>query len=260
MSGIASTFAIIALISLSFLGIYILQARERARIEKIQKIQQTSERYQRFERLLQELPPQYLGSELRYMLVQETIASLTLLIELRPSKRTSQALTHHQDYLQQIKNNTLELDNTPVRDQAKVREVFALLKILYQFVQQKLKLKQLDITKAQLYLTEISLASSCTQADLMVYIAKQSIRENKPRSAIHAYHKAIEAFKNIPQHPKAIEAVKHYHQEIKKLEIAADKHNQELKQKTQQSLEQSEEWDEFLTEDSDWKKNTNYDD
>jgi len=260
MSGITITFAIITLISLSMIGIYVLQARERARIEKIQKINNFTYRYQRLERLLQELPPQYLTDELRQMIAQEIDDTLTKLVEIHPSKQGNDALAASKDYLKQLQNKTLDIKPVPVRDLQQVKEVCGLLKVLYHFVQQRLKLKQLDIPRATQYLTQISFASSRAQADLFVSRALKAIRESKPRSAIHAYHKAIEAYKTLPSHPKALQAVTSYREQIRALEQAADQHNQEAKFKAQSKMDDNEEWSEFLTDDEKWKKKNSYDD
>lgn len=260
MSGVAITVAIVVIICVSVIAIYIAQAREKARLEKIQKINAFNERHQKLQRLLHELPPQYLSDELRMLIVQKSIETLNRLLELKPSKRFEADLLADEEYLTNLQSNKLKLQPVKVNDPEKAKEVRSMLETLFKFVQTQAKQRQLDPGRAKQYLQHISYAAAKSRADGLVDKAEHALKAGKPRVAIHAYHTAIEAFKNIKDSPKAAQDVAEYRQRIKALEQDADKHNQEVKAKAQAKIEGNDQWNEFLGDEGEWKKKNAYDD
>ena len=260
MSGIAITVAIVVVICVCVVAIYFVQAREKARLQRIQKINTFNDRYTKLQRLLHELPPQYISNDLRLLIVQKSIETLNRLLELKPSKRYSADLQADEEYMTQLQSNKLQLKPMKVANAEQAQEVRALLEVLYKFVQTQAKMKQIDPGRAKKYLQSITFGAAKSKADILNSKAAHAIKSGKPRVAIHAYHTAIEAFKNVKDDPKAAELIAAYRAEIKKLEQDADKHNQEVKAKAQAKGETGDEWNEFLGDDNEWKKKNAYDD
>lgn len=260
MSVVTITIIIVAIIGVCVFGIYIAQAREKARIEKIQKIKMYSDRFERLQRLLHELPPQYVSDELRGLIVTQSIDALNRLLSLKKNSRYEGYLQDDRDYLDKLNNKKLSLPPVPVNTPEKAAEVRSLLEILFKFVQQQAKQKLIDPGRAKQYLLQIKFGVAKSKADGLTAKASQAANNGKPRVAIHAYHSAIEAFKAIADYPQAAEAIALYRAEIRKLEETADQHNQELKNKSTQNDETNPEWDKFLDDDDEWKKKNAYDD
>jgi len=260
MSVVTITIIIVAIIAICVVGMYIAQSRERARIEKINKIKALSDRHERFQRLLHELPPQYVSDDLRAMIAQRSIETANQLLGQKKSKRFEGYLQADEEYLSQLQAKKLKLAPVQVKNQEQAQEIRKLLEVLFKFVQQQAKLKQIEPARAKQYSLQIKFAAAKSRADGLVAKAEHATRNGKPRVAIHAYHTAIESFKNIADYPKAADVIAHYKTLIKALEQDADKHNQEVKAKAQDSQEGSGEWDKFLGDDDQWKKKNAYDD
>lgn len=229
MSGIAVISIIVAVVLISIVAIYINQAKERAKVERLQKITSLNDRNEKLQSLLNNLPPQYLGKELRALVLNKSIETLQQLVELKPGKRFEADLESTQEYLQKLMADQVALKPVAIKDPAKAKEVRSLLEILYKFVHQQAKLKKIDTNSAKQYLASISFSAAKCHADALVIKADNASKAGKPRVAIHAYHSAIECFKNLKQHPQAIELIKAYKAKIKTLESQADQHTRKLK-------------------------------
>jgi len=260
MSVTTITIAIFAVICISIVVIYIGQARERARIEKVRKISALSERHRRMQCLLHDLPPQYLTNELRGMIADRSIETLNELAALKNDQRIKDHLEQDREFLKNLRESKLSFKPVKIRDENAAKEVRKLLQVLYKFVQSQNKRKLLDSASTKKYLDQIVFAASQSKADMFAVRAEQGLKAGKPRVAIHNYHNAIAAFKELAQHPQAAQAINQYRQRIKELEQTADQRNQAVKEKSQQKLEGSSEWDNFLKDDDQWKKKNTYDD
>ena len=207
MSVVTITIIIVAIIAVCVFGMYLVQSRERARIEKIQKIKSYSDRYERLQRLLHELPPQYLSDELRGLIVNQSIDSLNRLLALKKTSRYEGYLEADEEYLAKLQSKKLSLPPVPVKSPEQAAEIRGLLETLFKFVQQQAKQKLIDPGRAKQYLLQIKFGVAKSKADGLASKAESAIKNGKPRVAIHAYHTAIEAFKPIADYPKAAEAI-----------------------------------------------------
>lgn len=261
MSGIAITVAVVVVICVCVVAIYFVQAREKARLDRIRKIKAFGDRHDKLQRLLHELPAQYVSKELRMLIVQKSIETLTQLLNLKPSPRYEAALEADQSYLNQLQDNSLSLKPSKVSNAQQAKEVRSLLEVLYKFVHNLASRKQMPAATAKKYLDAIMFGVAQSKADVLHSNAQAAIKNGKPRVAIHAYHTAIECFNTLKNDPKAAELIAQYKEQIKVLELDADKHNQALKEKNQKASDDGDEWNKFLgQEDDQWKKKNAYDD
>lgn len=260
MSGTTTTIVIFGVICLCVGAIYIAQARENARLDKLRKINYLNERYKQMQCLLYDLPPQYLNNELRIMITERSIETLTELNGLKNDARLTAQIQQDQDFLKQLREQNPEFKPVKVKDEVAAKEVRKLLEILFRFVQSQHKRKMLDAASTKTYLGHISFYSAQSSADLFARIAEEANKAGKPRVAIHNFHSAIAAFKDLSNIPQAVQAINHYRAQIKTLESVADEHNQKVKNAAQDKLEDSQEWDKYLDDDGGWKKKNNYDD
>lgn len=260
MSATTITVLIFAIICASVGVIYVVQARERARLERIHKIGKLGDRYRRMQQLLHALPPQYVNNELRILITERSIETLTELVSLKQDLQFQQALEQDQNYLKQLRENPPKLNPVPIRDEEAAKQVRELLEVLYRVVESMGKRKLLNAASTNRYLQYIQLSACQCRADMFLARADAAKKSGKLRVAIHNLHNAVSALKDIANHPHAIEAIKSYREQIKTLEQTADQQNQDVKQQSQQTLEDSNEWDSFLKTDDTWKKKNSYDD
>jgi hypothetical protein len=260
MSATTITAVIVMIICVSVGLIYLAQARERARVERIRKINLFSDRYRKMQQLLHELPPQYLNNELRLLVVERSIETLNELLSLKPDSNFQQALEQDTDYARQLRENNPKFQPVAVRDEATAKNVRLLLDILFRFVENLGRRKLLPGTSANKYLEQIRFAACQSRADMFLARAEQAKKNGKLRVAIHNFHNAVDAYKEVASHPQASEAIKQFRHSIRTLEAEADHQKQQQQSQTQTRLETSSEWDSFLKEDDSWKKKKGFED
>lgn len=96
-----------------------------------------------------------------------------------------------------------------------------------------------------------------THTDLHVFQARDCVRQNEIRKAIHAYHLASTEMGKSADNPVAMKAVKSFRTRIKELEALTGTETDSASLDAHRK--QDKEWDTLLEDDS-WKKKTNYDD
>ena len=188
-----------------------------------------------------------------------SMETLGRLLELKPGKRFQQELAADEAMIEQIKSKQFKAQSVTVNNEVDARKVRGLLEVLQKFVQLQAKQKHIDPARARQYMEAIVFGAAKSKADMLVAKAKNAEKAGKPRVAIHAYHTALEAFKNQPNHSVAAELCAKYREEIKRLEVDADKHNQEVKEKAKAKAEGNDEWNQFMDNDDEWKKKNTYD-
>lgn len=261
MSSTEITIAITAVIFISIIAVYFVQAREKARIEIIRKLNVLRERHRHLQQLLHELPPQYLTNELRTMILERSIETVGELVKIKNDARSQAALKQDQEQLKTLAEKNPTFKPVPVRDENMAKEVRKLLEILLRFIQTQHKRKIIDAASAKKYQEQIIFLAAQSKADLFNARANAANKAGKPRVAIHNYHNAIESFKDMAKHPQAATLIKEYRSKIKALEEVADEHNRKVKEEAQKKMDSNDEWNSFLGDDkNDWKKKNAYDD
>ncbi|MFV1871867.1 MAG: hypothetical protein ACMZ64_00875 [Oleiphilus sp.] len=259
MSTTTITIVIFAVIFLCIGAISISQAREKARIEKIRRSNACTERYQRMQQLLHELPSQYLNNELRMMIAQRSIETLTELIGITKDPRHESSLSADQDYLKQLREQNPKFPATPIKSETQAKNVRQNLEVLQRFIQTQHKNKRIPTPNAKKYLDFISFSICQSKADL--FCSRAEAAKSKPRVAIHNYHSAIDAFKPIAKQAQAAKIIQQYKAKIKALDEEANQANKsQTATPIPESGKQAKEWDSFLDKEEPWQKKNNYDD
>jgi hypothetical protein len=246
-----------AVVAIAITVVTISHLREKARIQRIQRIATLEESYKFANRLLTELPGQYLTSELKLVLIKQMEHSCNSLATLN----TTLPVDKRRDALIQLKQQVREgADKTvPVRIDSpqKATAVKDLLQSLFALLEKMHKAGRLDSAAAQKHLKYVLFLVHKTHADLHVFQARDYVRQNEIRKAMHAYHLASTEMGKSADNPVAMKAVKSFRTRIKELEAMTgtetDSANLDAHRK------QDKEWDTLLDDES-WKKKTNYDD
>lgn len=261
MSATAITIIIILIILGSITVLFISQAREKARIEKVRKANSLQDRYRRVQRLINEIPPQYLNNELRIMILERSIETLTELATLKSDPSIQSNIQNDKQALNTIKEAKEAPKPVPIKDEASAKEISKLLELLYRFIERQRAMKKLDQTTSKKYLVYISYLISKVKADLAVSKAKEAQKNGKLRVAIHNFHNAVSEMMRIKENPMAVKAINSYKVKIKQLEEIADKEGKDETLDAEAEKEvKNKEWDDFLDKDDDWQKKNAYDD
>lgn len=261
MSAIAITTIIILIILGSITVLFVSQAREKARIEKVRKANALQDRYRRVQRLINEIPPQYLNNELRVMILERSIETLTELSTLKPDASIQSKIQNDQQALNTVKESKEPPKPVPIKDEATAKEISKLLELLYRFIERQKAMKKLDKETSKKYLVYISYLISKVKADLAVVKAKEAQKNGKLRVAIHNFHNAVSEMMRIKENPLAVKAINSYKAKIKQLEELADNEGKDEAQDAEADKEvRNKEWDNYLDNDDDWQKKNAYDD
>ncbi|MDX1633011.1 MAG: hypothetical protein R3280_00090 [Marinobacter sp.] len=248
-------FAVIVFVSI---GIIVLsQMREKARIERARKVTALEDSYNRANRLLTEIPGQYLTRELKLLLINRIEEICRELEGLRADLPVRQWRSDVQTLKQQIVDGNDERTPTKIDSPEKSAYVKELLQSLFKMIESLHKSGRIDSATAKKNLKHVLFLVHKTHADMHVFQARDYIRQNEIRKAIHAYHLASTEMGKSRDNPLALKAVKSFRTRIKELEASLNGGGTTEPQEKQHRLDK--EWDNFLHEDE-WKKKADYDD
>lgn len=244
--------AVIVTVSIGI--IVISQMRERARIERVRRITALEDAYNRAHRLLDEIPDQYLTRELKLLLAGRIEEICRELESLRADLPVSKWRADARALKQQVIDGTDENAPTKIDSPEKSAYVKELLQNLFKMIEALQKSGRIDSATAKKNLKHVLFLIHKTHADMHVYQAREHIRQNEIRKAIHAYHLASTELGKSQDNPMAVKAVKSFRTRIKELEHSLANGEKAGTDEKQSRLDR--EWDNFLHED-DWKKKKN---
>lgn len=244
------------IVTLSILIIVVSQMRERARIERVRKITAQQDAYNRARRLLDEIPGQYLIPDLKLLILKKMELACQSLLALKADEPVQQWL----DNIKQTRKAVVEKTDkrAPVKIDSPEKSTFVkeLLQSLFKMIEGMHKQGQIDTPTAKKNLKYVLFLVHKTHADLHVFQARDFVRQNQIRKAIHAYHLASTEMGKSKDNPLAMKAVKSFRTRIKELEaMIAD--GKDSREESHSKLDR--EWDTFLHDDE-WKKKADYDD
>ena len=260
MSAVAVTIAIGSLICAGIALIVFVQAREKARMERLRLATMLQERYNNIQLILSDMPPQYMDNMLRVILREQSIYTIRELSKVKSSPRHAEYIAEDEQKIQEIKQNSPRFPAVTLDSTEKAREVRILLQNLYKLLHLWQRKALISSEHAKQYMAHVGFLARQSKADLFSEKARQAANAAKPRVAIHNYHSAIETLKEVANHPVAAKSIQNYREQMAALNKIADRRSEELKQKSQEKIETSEGWDDFLTPQDEWKKKNNYDD
>lgn len=250
--------ALAAIVVISIVVIVISQMREKARIERIRKITALEDSYKRCNLLLSELPGQYLSGDLKLLLLRRMEDICNDLAGLKSGLPVEQWRESVLKLKTQIRENRDEVRPTKIDSAEKSTYVKELLQNLFKMIETMHKSGRIDGATAKKNLKYVLFLVHKTHADLHVFQARDLIRQNQIRKAIHAYHMASTEMGKSKDNPLAIKAVKSFRTRIKELEAVMNAGDGSTNPAESES-QLDKQWDNFLHDDE-WKKKADYDD
>lgn len=244
------------IIIVSLIIVVLSQMRERARIERARRITAQEDAYNRAHRLLTEIPGQYLTPDLKLLILKHMEEACSQLQALGSGLPVAQWLESVTQTKKAVMENRDSRTSVHIDSPEKASYVRELLQNLFRMIEGMYKSGSINAATAGKNLKHVLFLVHKTQADLHVFQARDYIRQNQIRKAIHAYHLASTEIGKSRDNPLALRAVKAFRTRIKELE-SMHKDGRNGQSELQSKLDR--EWDNFLQED-DWKKKADYDD
>ena len=245
-----------AIVVVSIAAITFTQLRERARIERARKVKALEDSYKRATTLLHELPNQYLTDELKLILLQRMETSCQDLDKLGTSLPVKDWLSEARLLKQKVKAGEDERPPMRIDSPEKSNRVKELLENLFKLLESMHKAGEQDSSAAKKNLKYVLFLVHKTHADLHIFQAREFIRQDEKRKAIHEYHLASTEMGKSRDNPLATKVIKSLRTRIKELEGQLGEG--QPKQSTEEQNRLDKEWDTFL-EDDKWKKKADYD-
>ncbi|MCL7945806.1 hypothetical protein [Marinobacter sp. ATCH36] len=255
-----TTMIVLLLAAIVFISIVIIvasQMRERARIERARKITALEDSYNRANRLLSEIPGQYLTSDLKLLLIKRMEETCKDLKALKSDQPVGEWLSAAQQLKKKVMDNEDRRPPIKIDSPEKSSYVKELLQNLFKMIEAMHKAGKIDSATAKKNLRFVLFLVHKTHADLHVFQARDYVKQNQIRKAIHAYHLASTEMGKSRDNPMAMKAVKSFRTRIKELEAMKDDTSQGSSTESQSRLDR--EWDTFLHDDE-WRKKADYDD
>ncbi len=246
-----------AIVTVSIVIIVTSQMRERARIERARKITALEDNYKRASRLVSELPGQYLTNDLKLLLIRSMENSCRALVALKSGSPVATWQASVAELRQKVENNDDQRPPVKIDSPDKSNYVQELLQNLFKLIEAMHKAGQIDGPTAKKNLKFVLFLVHKTHADMHVFEAREHVRQNQIRKAIHAYHLASTEMGKSRDNPMALKAVKSFRTRIKELEAMENGGEQEKPEDGPSKLDR--EWDTFLHDDT-WRKKADYDD
>lgn len=250
--------ALAAVVAISILAIVVSQLREKAKIQRMRKIAALEDAYKRAQLLFTEIPGQYLTTDIKLLLLHRMESACKGLITLKSEKPVADWLADAQQLMQKVSAAEDKRPPTRINSPETSNQVRELLKNLFALIETMHKAGQIDKPSAKKHLRYVLFLVHKTNSDLHVFQAREHIKQNDVRKAIHEYHLASTEIGKSKDNPLAAKAVKSLRIRIKELETLM-RESQPSKAKDEEQSRLDKEWDTFVDDDS-WKKKTDYDD
>lgn len=256
MNTITIILLLLAVVVISIVIIVVSQMRERARIERARRTAALEDAYNRAYRIYDELPGQYLTRNIKLLLLRRMEETCNGLQQEHTELPVKQWLDTVRANKQKVLDGTDEHPKVIIDSPEKSNYVKELLQNLFKLIEYLHKSGKINAATAKANLHHVLFTIHKTHADLFVFQARDHVRQNELRKAIHAYHLAASEMAKSRGNEMAARAVATFKERIHELEQELSSGEQARSAEQQSRLDK--EWDTFLHDDS-WKKKADYD-
>ncbi|WP_373186146.1 hypothetical protein [Halopseudomonas sp.] len=250
--GLLVAGGVLILLSIGFIS----HGLERARIERARTIADLSSRLKICRTINGQLPGQYMSPELKVLLTGLEISLLEKLVRLdRKDERAQQML---ESTRQELKKPELTVANPPQKMESEVqaKEARLMLENLHNLLTQAHKERIIDQLTLQQWSGQIRQYLLATSLEVFEVLARQGMRQGKPRIAKLQYERAI-AYLNQQNNPALADQILRFKELLKQASEATVRSEQAS---TADSSELSAGLQELEISDEEWKKKAVYDD
>lgn len=248
---------LVGVVVLSVIIVVISQMREKARIERARRIASLEDAYNRARRFYDELPEQYLSQDLKLLLLIRMEDLCQQLEQQKTSLPVADWKAAVSVQQQAVLDGTDQHPKMRVDSPDKANYIKDLLQGLFKLIEGLHKAGKLDAGKARSHLRYVLFLIHKTHADLQVFQARDFIRQNQLRKAIHCYHLAATEMGKSKDNAMAQKAVQGFREQIRALEQQLSSGDPSAPN-AEHHKRLDREWDDFLSDDS-WKKKADYD-
>ncbi|SFR48564.1 hypothetical protein SAMN05216203_0773 [Marinobacter daqiaonensis] len=256
MDTVTIVLLLLAVVVFSIIIVVISQLRERARIERARRVAALEDAYNRARRIYDELPGQYLTRDTKLLLLRRMEELCQRLVEERADLPLRDWANSVREQKQKVMDGTDEHPKVIIDSPDKSNYIKDLLQSLFKLIESLHKSGKINSSTARAELRHVLFTIHKTHADLFVFQARDHVRQNQLRKAIHAYHLAATEMAKSKGNDMAAKAVASFKARIRDLE--AELASGQSTRSAEQQGRLDKEWDTFLHDDN-WKKKADYD-
>lgn len=257
MNTITIVLLLLTVVVISIIIVVVSQMRERARIERARRVAALEDAYNRAYRIYDELPGQYLTRDVKLLLLRRMEEACEGLRQENTELPVKEWLATARQNKQKVMDGTDEHPKIIIDSPEKSNYVKELLQNLFKLIEFLHKSGKINASTAKANLRHVLFTIHKTHADLFVFQARDHVKQNELRKAIHAYHLAASEMAKSRGNDMAAKAVAAFKARIHELEQELSSGDRSLS--TEQQTKLDKQWDTFLHDDS-WKKKADYDD
>ena len=243
---------VLLLLSIGFIS----HGLERARIEKARSIAELTARLKVCRTINGQLPGQYMSPELKTLLIGLEISLLEKLTRLdRKDERAQQML---ESARQELTKPEVNVGNPPVKMESEVqaKDARLMLENLHSLLKQAHRERMIDQLTLQQWSEQIRQYLLATSLEVFEVLARQGMRQGKPRVAKLQYERAI-AYLHQQNDPTLASQILRFKDLLKQAAAATVRSEQAT---SADSSELSAGLQELEQTDEEWKKKAVYDD
>lgn len=250
--GLLVAGGVLILLSIGFIS----HGLERARIERARSIAELASRLKVCRSINAQLPGQYMSPELKILLTSIEISLLEKLTRLdRKDERAKQML---ESARQELKKPEVSVGNPPLKMESEIqaKEARLMLENLLSLLKQAQKENMIDQLTLQQWSAQVRQHLLNTSLEVFEVLARQGMRQGKPRVAKLQYERAI-AYLHQQNDPALAAQVLRFKELLKQASDATVRSEQAT---GTESTELSAGLQELEKNDEEWKKKAVYDD
>jgi len=254
MNVTAVIIALAVVVTVSILVVVTIHMREKAIIERARRLKAIEDAFFGAHRVFSELPGQYLGKDMRMMLLARMQDQLSKMQSLDASNNLLKWQEEVNVLLVAVRDDKYEARQDKVDTIDKSRNVRDLLNYLNKIIESQKKAGRLGGDKASRLQKQTAFLIAKSHTDLHITKAREHAQDGELRKAVNAYHMASTEMGKCRDHPTAQKAIKSFRTRIHELE-------ETIRQQTEAAAVKSgmdDEWEKYM-QDADWKKKADYD-
>ncbi len=171
---------------------YVSHTMEKKKAQKALLITNLTERIQRLQKFLDSLPPAYLSSELKLLLLKQIQKRLEKLLEMNAESEKFQK--YAQSIAAQItetQGSTAKPPSPTIKSEAEAQQIRNKLLELQKLLESLTQSKAITLAEAQKHIAHIQSVYFEANVNMIIHSAEQAKAEGKTKLAIHQLQKAI---------------------------------------------------------------------
>lgn len=231
---------------------YISHSIEKQRRQRALLIANLSDYAFRMQRILDSIPPAYMGKDIQLLLLGQIKKRMERLKEIAPSNdKFRKKLDSANAEIAEVTGSTAPQAKPQLKSPEEANEIRSQLQELSKVIESFTQNKVISVDEARRYLAFLQASFVDANLNYLLQMAENSRKESKPKLAILNYEKAMAEMKKRNQKGAYTERLEQINAIINELKVEA---GQSVEQESEEGNELTQAMNELIEEEDAWKK------